>query len=104
MATKSLSKLSPRKHRSWRPGTTTEVSIAERPRPASTAALFVSVLLLVAAGVAVYRSSVAAADDDAEDDSTDLDWYHGPGDWHLKDLGPSLANFVTTVQGTLFSR
>ena len=40
-----------------------QVSIAERPRPASTMALFVSVLLLVAAGVAVYRSSVAAADD-----------------------------------------
>ena len=40
-----------------------QVSIAERPRPASTAALFVSVLLLVAAGVAVYRSSVAPAED-----------------------------------------
>ena len=40
-----------------------QVAIAERPRPASTAALFWSVLLLVAAGVAVYRSSVSAADD-----------------------------------------
>ena len=28
----------------------------------------------------------------------------GPAGWQLKDLGASLANFVTTVQGTLFSR
>lgn len=40
-----------------------QVSIAERPRPASTTALFVSVLLLVAAGVAVYRSAVAPEQD-----------------------------------------
>ena len=38
-----------------------QVSVAERPRPASTAALFGSVLLLVAAVVAAYRSSVVDA-------------------------------------------
>ena len=43
-------------------------------------------------------------DDDDLPDSTDLDWYHGPENWHLADLPASLANFVTTVQGTLFSR
>jgi hypothetical protein len=40
-----------------------QVSVAERPRPASTAALFVSVLILVAAVVATYRSSVVDAQD-----------------------------------------
>jgi hypothetical protein len=40
-----------------------QVSIAERPRPASTAALFGSVLVLVAAVVATYRSSVVDAQD-----------------------------------------
>ncbi|HEX5862127.1 MAG TPA: FtsX-like permease family protein [Nocardioides sp.] len=40
-----------------------QVSIAERPRPLSTAALFGSVLLLVAAAVATYRSSVVDAQD-----------------------------------------
>ena len=40
-----------------------QVSVAERPRPASTAALFGSVLLLVAAVVATYRSSVVDAQD-----------------------------------------
>jgi hypothetical protein len=40
-----------------------QVTVAERPRPASTAALFVSVLILVAAVVATYRSSVVDAQD-----------------------------------------
>ena len=40
-----------------------QVSVAERPRPASTAALFFSVLLLVAAVVVAYRSSVVDAQD-----------------------------------------
>lgn len=59
---------------------------------------------IVIGGKDRWLQAVAAADDDAEDDSTDLDWYHGPAGWQLKDLGASLANFVTTVQGTLFSR
>ncbi|HET8959137.1 ABC transporter permease, partial [Nocardioides sp.] len=40
-----------------------QVSVAERPRAASTAALFGSVLVLVAAVVATYRSSVVDAAD-----------------------------------------
>ena len=59
---------------------------------------------IVIGGKDRWLQAVAAADDDEEEDSTDLDWYHGPAGWHLKDLGASLANFVTTVQGTLFSR
>lgn len=43
-----------------------QVSLAQRPRAASTVALFWSVLLLVGAGVAIYRSVVA--------DATDGDW------------------------------
>lgn len=40
-----------------------QVSVAERPRAASTAALFGSVLLIVAAVVAAYRAGVADAED-----------------------------------------
>lgn len=40
-----------------------QVSIAERPRPASTASLFLSVLVPMAAAVATYRATVVAADD-----------------------------------------
>lgn len=47
---------------------------------------------------------MVAADDDELPDSTDLAWYHAPRDWHLRDLPASMLNFVTTVQGTLFSR
>lgn len=35
---------------------------------------------------------------------TELGWYHGPEDWTPADLPASLNNFVTVVQGTLFSR
>lgn len=59
---------------------------------------------IVLGGKDRWLHAVAAADADAEPDSTDLDWYHGPDGWHLQDLPASLANFVTTVQGTLFSR
>ena len=59
---------------------------------------------IVIGGKDRWLHAIAATDDDVEDDSTDLGWYHGPAGWQLKDLGPSLANFVTTVQGTLFSR
>ncbi|MFZ0529019.1 MAG: DUF2207 domain-containing protein, partial [Propionicimonas sp.] len=51
-----------------------------------------------------WLQALVAADDDTAADATDLDWYHGPEDWHLADLPASLANFITTVQGTLFSR
>ncbi len=51
-----------------------------------------------------WLKAMADADDDAVPDSTDLDWYHGPDGWHMADLPASLNNFVTTLQGTLFSR
>ena len=59
---------------------------------------------IVVGGTDRWLQAVAAADDDTTPDSTDLDWYHGPEGWHLQNLPASLANFVTTVQGTLFSR
>lgn len=59
---------------------------------------------IVLGGKERWLQAVAAADDDDLADATDLDWYHGPDGWHLADLPASLANFVTTVQGTLFSR
>jgi len=51
-----------------------------------------------------WLNALAAADDDDVPDSDDLDWYHGPSGWHLSDLPASLTNFVTTMQGTLFTR
>lgn len=51
-----------------------------------------------------WLQAMADADDDDTPDSTDLDWYHGPEGWHMADLPASLNNFITTVQGTLFSR
>ena len=51
-----------------------------------------------------WLQALVEADGDAEADSIDLDWYHAPSDWHLSDLPDSLRNFITTVQGTLFSR
>lgn len=51
-----------------------------------------------------WLAALAAADTDNLPDEEDLDWYHGPQGWHLADLPASLTNFITTVQGTLFSR
>lgn len=59
---------------------------------------------VVLGGKERWLRAVADSDDDDAADTTDLDWYHGPDDWHLADLPASLTNFVTTVQGTLFSR
>jgi len=59
---------------------------------------------IVVGGKDRWLQAVAEADDDTSDDSTDLGWYHGPQGWQLGNLPSSLANFVTTVQGTLFSR
>jgi hypothetical protein len=59
---------------------------------------------IVLGGKERWLKAVADADDDDVPDSEDLDWFHGPDGWHLADLPASLANFVTTVQGTLFSR
>lgn len=50
------------------------------------------------------KALVTADDDDDVADSTDLDWYHAPADWHLSDLPDSLARLITTMQGRLFAR
>ena len=48
---------------------------------------------------------LAAADDDpGVPDPEDLSWYRAPEDWNLSDLPDSLRNFVTTMQGRLYSR
>ncbi len=59
---------------------------------------------VVLGGVDRWLDALVAADDDEAPDPTDLSWYHGPDDWHLRDLPDSLRNFVTTVSGLLFSR
>lgn len=59
---------------------------------------------IVLGGKERWLQAVVDSDDDGLPDSTDLDWYHAPDTWHLADLPASMANFVTTVQGTLFSR
>ncbi len=59
---------------------------------------------IVLGGSARWLDALMAADADADPDSTDLWWYHGPANWHLRDLPDSLRNFITTVSGNLFSR
>lgn len=51
-----------------------------------------------------WLAAIADADDDDLPDSHDLGWYRGPQNWHLADFPASMNNFVTTLQGTLFSR
>lgn len=51
-----------------------------------------------------WLEALVEADGDAASDAEDLDWYHAPSGWHLKDLPVALENFITTVQGRLFSR
>lgn len=51
-----------------------------------------------------WLAAIADADDDDLPDSHDLEWYRGPENWHLADFPASMNNFVTTLQGTLFSR
>jgi hypothetical protein len=58
----------------------------------------------VLGGADRWLDALVAADEDADADPTDLSWYHGPDDWHLRDLPDSLRNFVTTVSGLLFRR
>jgi hypothetical protein len=59
---------------------------------------------VVLGGADRWLDAAVAADHDQAPDSSDLTWYHGPDDWHLRDLPDSLRNFVTTVSGLLFSR
>jgi hypothetical protein len=59
---------------------------------------------IVLGGSERWLDALVATDTDADADSDDLPWYHGPQDWHLRDLPDSLRNFTTTVSGTLFTR
>ena len=59
---------------------------------------------IVLGGTDRWLDAIVATDDDDLPDSKDLHWYHGPDDWHLRDLPDSLKNFVTTVSGSLFAR
>ena len=59
---------------------------------------------VVLGGYDRWVKAVVAADDDEAADSTDLDWYHAPDDWHLADLPDSLDRLITTMQGRLFAR
>lgn len=51
-----------------------------------------------------WLQALADSQDESVVDAEELSWYHGPEGWQLSDLPASLANFVTTVQGALFSR
>jgi Predicted membrane protein (DUF2207) C-terminal domain/Predicted membrane protein (DUF2207) N-terminal domain len=59
---------------------------------------------IVLGGTERWLDAIVAADPDSEPDPTDLPWYTGPENWHLRDLPDSMKNFVTTVSGSLFSR
>jgi Predicted membrane protein (DUF2207) len=47
-----------------------------------------------------WALEIAATD---EDDTPDegIGWYNGPDNWHLSNIGESLSNFVTAVNGSL---
>jgi uncharacterized protein (TIGR04222 family) len=59
---------------------------------------------IVLGGSERWLDAIVASDADELPDSEDLPWYHGPDNWHLRDLPDSLRNFTTTVSGSLFSR
>jgi hypothetical protein len=59
---------------------------------------------IVLGGVDRWLDAIVASDVDEHPDSYDLSWYHGPENWHMRDLPDSMRNFVTVVSGSLFSR
>lgn len=59
---------------------------------------------VVLGGADRWLQAIADTDDDVDPDGEDLAWYHAGADWHLRDLPDAIRNFVTTMQGTLFSR
>lgn len=59
---------------------------------------------IVLGGVERWLDGLAAVDDAAWPDETELGWYRGPDGWRLADLPDSLRNFVTTVEGILIER
>jgi Predicted membrane protein (DUF2207) len=59
---------------------------------------------IVLGGADRWLDAMVVTDADEHPDSYDLSWYHGPENWHLRDLPDSMRNFVTTVSGSLTSR
>jgi hypothetical protein len=59
---------------------------------------------IVLGGSERWLDAMVSHDADDHPDSRDLFWYHGPDNWHLRDLPDSMRNFVTTVSGSLSSR
>lgn len=59
---------------------------------------------VVLGGADRWLQAIADTDDDETADGDELAWYHAGSDWNLRDLPDAVRNFVTTVQGTLFSR
>lgn len=59
---------------------------------------------VVLGGADRWLQALADTDDDQTADGDELTWYHAGSDWHLHDLPDAVRNFVTTMQGTLFSR
>jgi hypothetical protein len=59
---------------------------------------------IVLGGADRWLDALVRADTDEDPDSTDLAWYHGPDNWHMRDLPDSLRNFLTTINGNLFAR
>ncbi len=59
---------------------------------------------VVLGGADRWLQAIADADDDDTPDGDDLGWYRAGSDWHLSDFPAAIRNFVTTMQGTLFSR
>lgn len=59
---------------------------------------------IVLGGKDRWLQALADADTDDTADGDALDWYHAPGDWHLRDLPAALDAFITTMQGKLFGR
>ena len=86
-------------------GTLLTQPVAEMP-PGREVAELSEVLpyAIVLGGADRWLDGLAATDMDDAPDSTDLDWYHGPEGWHLRDLPDSLRNLVTTLEGSLLAR
>ena len=59
---------------------------------------------IVLGGSDRWLDAIVASDADEAPDSDELTWYHGPENWHLRDLPDSMKNFITTVSGSLFAR
>jgi Predicted membrane protein (DUF2207) C-terminal domain/Predicted membrane protein (DUF2207) N-terminal domain len=47
-----------------------------------------------------WALEIAATDEDETPDEG-IGWYNGPENWHLSNIGESLSNFVTAVNGSL---